>query len=62
MIEKIESKITEVVEAIIEKPANDFTKTDYDILAAEFYRLKSKIDAVENNKKMADMLTTLWIK
>lgn len=57
MIEKIESKMTEVVEAILAKPAEDFTKSDFDILAGEFYRLKSKIDSVENSKRMMELLT-----
>jgi len=62
MFEKIESKMNEVVEAILKKPAAEITKSDYDILAGEFYRLKSKIDSVEQGKRMAEMVANLWTK
>lgn len=62
MFEKIESKMNEVVEAILKKPAAEITKSDYDILAGEFYRLKSKIDSVEQSKRMAEVFTNIWAK
>ena len=62
MIEQIESKMTEVVEAILAKPAEDFTKNDFDILASEYGRLKMQIDSKEHSKKMAEMLSTIWDK
>lgn len=62
MIEKIESKMSEVVEAILAKPTEDFTKSDFDILAGEYGRLKMQIDSKEHNKKMAEMLSTIWDK
>lgn len=62
MIEKIEHKMTEVVEAILAKPAEDFTKSDFDIIAMEYGRLKMQIDSKEQNKKMAEMIASIWEK
>ena len=62
MFEKIEEKMNDVVTAILEKPTGEITKSDYDILTCEFYRLKSKIDSVEQSKKMAEMIANLWSK
>lgn len=62
MIERIESKMAEVVESILAKPAEDFTKSDFDILASEYGRLKMQIDSKEHSKKMAEMLSTIWDK
>lgn len=62
MIERIEHKMTEVVEAVLAKPAEDFTKSDFDILASEYGRLKMQIDSKEHSKKMAEMLSTIWDK
>lgn len=62
MIEKIENKMTEVVEAILAKPAEDFTKSDFDILAAEWGRLKMAIDSEAQNKRMAEMMASIWTK
>lgn len=59
MIEKIENKITEVVEAILTKPAIDFTKSDFDILTMEYGRLKMQIDSKEKSKKMAEMMESI---
>lgn len=62
MIEKIERKMAEVVEAILAKPAEDFTKSDFDIIAMEYGRLKMQIDSKEQNKKMAEMIASIWEK
>ncbi len=62
MIERIEHKMTEVVEAILAKPAKDFTKSDFDIIAIEYNRLKMQIDSKEQNKKMAEMIASIWEK
>lgn len=62
MIEEIEKKMSEVVRAILSKPANDFTKSDFDILSAEWGRLKMQIDNKEHSKKMAEMLASIWDK
>lgn len=62
MLEQIENKIFAVVEAILAKPSDEFTKTDYEILASEYFRLKTRIDSLENSKKMTEMLANLWAK
>ena len=62
MIERIESKMTEVVESILDKPTSEFTKSDFDILASEYGRLKMQIDSKEHSKKMAEMMASMWEK
>lgn len=62
MIEKIESKMSEVVEAILAKPTEDFTKSDFDILTAEWGRLKMKVDSQEYSKRMAEMVASILNK
>ena len=62
MIKKIENKMAEVVEAILAKPAEDFTKSDFDILSAEWGRLKMAIENKEHSKRMAEMVASIWDK
>lgn len=62
MLEKIESKMAEVVEFILAKPTSDFTKSDFDILTSEYGRLKMQIDSAEHSKKMAEMIASIWDK
>lgn len=62
MIEEIEKKMSEVVQAILSKPTNDFTKSDFDILSAEWGRLKMQIDNREHSKRMAEMVASIWDK
>lgn len=62
MIERIESKMAEVVESILDKPTSEFTKSDFDILASEYGRLKMQIDSKEHSKKMAEMMASMWEK
>lgn len=62
MIERIESKMAEVVESILDKPTSEFTKSDFDILASEYGRLKMQIDSREHSKKMAEMMASMWEK
>jgi hypothetical protein len=62
MIEKIEHKMTEVVEAVLAKPTSEFTKSDFDVLSAEYNRLKFKIDSENQNKRMAEMMASIWAK
>ena len=59
MMEKIESKMTEVVERILDKPIVEITKDEYDILSSEFGRLKSIKDAEEHRRKMAETMVNL---
>lgn len=62
MIERIESKMNEIVEAILAKPTSEFTKSDFDILSAEWGRLKMEIENKEHSKRMAEMVASIWDK
>ena len=62
MLEEIELKIEEIVRIILSKPTSEITKSDYEILTSECFRIKNKIDSVEHNKRMTEMLTALWTK
>lgn len=59
MFDRIENKLAEVVEAILNKPASEFTKNDYDILSNELYKIHQKERFGEQNKKMMEMLTDM---
>ncbi len=60
MIERIKTKMNDVIETILAKPASDFTWCDFEILKNEYERLKSIETMAEQNKKLADMLTQIW--
>ena len=62
MIERIESKINEIIEAVLAKPTSEFTKSDFDILSAEWGRLKMEIENKEHSKRMAEMVASIWDK
>ena len=62
MLEEIELKIEEMVRTILNKPAGELTKSDYEILTSECFRLHHRIDSEVQNKRMAEMLTTIWTK
>lgn len=62
MIERIESKINEIIEAVLAKPTSKFTKSDFDILSAEWGRLKMEIENKEHSKRMAEMVASIWDK
>ena len=62
MIEEIESKIGEILIYILEKPAKEITKNEFDILSSEFYRLKMKIDAEKNQKNMMEIMASIMSK
>ena len=56
MKEKIENKIAEIIDAIVEKGAGTITKDDYDILAAELKRIIYNEELKEKNKKIAETM------
>ena len=62
MLDRIEEKIEEIVEAILAKPTAEFTKDDFDILVIEYGRRKMAIDSAEHSKKMAEMIAGIWEK
>ena len=56
MKEKIESKITEIINYITDKPVSSISKEEYDILSAEYRRIKYEADAKEKSKKLTEMM------
>lgn len=62
MLEEIELKIEEIVRIILSKPTSEITKSDYDILTSECFRIKNKLDSAEHNKRLAEMMTSLLAK
>jgi hypothetical protein len=59
MEEKIESKITSLVEYIIGKPNEAVTLDDYTILAAELKDARFRREQGESNDRYAKLLATI---
>jgi hypothetical protein len=57
MKEKIENKINEVIEAIIEKDAKEVTYNEYRILENRYSFLKYEEEQKERNKKLVNVIT-----
>jgi hypothetical protein len=57
MIKKIEDKINEVIEAIIEKDAKEVTYNEYRILENRYSFLKYEEEQKERNKKIVNVIT-----
>ena len=60
MIEKIESKMTEVVEHIIGKPKETITADDYMILASEVKDLRFRREQAEQGDRMAKLMAAVF--
>ena len=56
MKEKIESKIQEIVEFIISKPATEVTLDDYTILTNEIREIRNKESQENTGKRMAELM------
>jgi len=59
MKEKIENKITEILDAIIDKDPRSITKDDYDILSTELRRIIYNEETKEKNKKIFESMTAM---
>lgn len=59
MRQKIETKISEIVDSIIAKPADAVTKDEYDILASELRRAIYDEETKEKNKKLAEAMGSM---
>jgi len=57
MKEKIESKINEIVDYIVNKPIGDVTLDDYTILTNELKNIQCAESQEANNKRMAELLS-----
>lgn len=60
MIEKIESKMTEVVEYIIGKPKETITADDYMILASELKDARFRREQAEQGDRMAKLMAAVF--
>ena len=60
MEEKIESKMTEVVEYIIGKPKETITADDYMILAAELKDARFRREQTEQGDRMAKLMAAVF--
>lgn len=59
MKEKLESKIGEVLDYIINKPVEQITTEDFAILAGELRERRFREGNEEQNRKLAGMLSSL---
>ena len=59
MKERIEAKIAEIVEQIINKPAAEVTLDDYTILTNELKGIEYKQAQSDNSKRMAELMSTM---
>lgn len=59
MKEKIESKISDIVDAIIKKDPRAIAKDEYDILAAELRRVIYNEEAKEKNQKLSEAMAAM---
>ena len=60
MEEKIESKMTEVIEYIIGKPKETITADDYMILASELKDLRFRREQAEQGDRMGKLLAAVF--
>ena len=57
MKEKIEKKISEVVDYIVSKPAKEITLDEYTILQNELKEIAVRESQTDHNKRMAELLS-----
>ena len=57
MKEQIETKIEEILQTIINKPANEITMDDYSILSSELRDIRFREDSEANRIRMAELLS-----
>ena len=60
MEEKIESKMTEVVDYILNKPKEAITADDYMILASEVRDLRFRREQAEQGDRMAKLMAAVF--
>ena len=60
MEEKIESKITEVVEYILSKPKETITADEYMIMASELKDLRFRREQAEQGDRMGKLLAAVF--
>lgn len=60
MLEKIKTKINEVIEHILSKDAKDITYSEFFILDSKLSSLKWEEEQAEKNQEMAQMMSKLF--
>lgn len=56
MKERIEGKINEIIEFIINKPTEEITLDDYTVLTNELHDIRFKEAQAEHGKRMAELM------
>ncbi|MBQ6676878.1 MAG: hypothetical protein IJM71_02415 [Clostridia bacterium] len=59
MLEKLQEKIDRIINRILEKPVEDISKEEFEMLTSEYGKLKAERDSKEHNKKFAETLANL---
>lgn len=59
MKERIEAKIEEIVDYIINKPVEEVTLDDYTVLTNELKGIEYKQTQSDNSKRMAELMSTI---
>lgn len=57
--EKLEKKIAEIVDYIVNKPASEVTLDDYTVLQNELKEIAIRDSQADHNKRMADILAVV---
>lgn len=60
MRNKVEAKLLNLLEYIVNKPVEQLTPDDYMVLSSELRRLKYEEDAAEKNKHLAEAMSAVF--
>ena len=60
MKERIEEKIEDIVQVIINKPSNKITLDEYTILAAELRDIRFRESQADSGKRMAELMAAAF--
>lgn len=58
MKEQLEEKIEEIIQVIINKPSNEITLDDYNILSSELRDIRFREEQLENSSRLRELLAT----
>ena len=62
MIDKLESKIKEYINIILQKDVREMTKEDYDVISYEYFKQKTMLDSYEQNNKLLETVCSVLSK
>ena len=60
MKSKIQNKIDSIIEYILDKPNEEITHGDYNILRTELHEIQAREQQENNGKKMADLMSLMY--